>query len=317
MTDSASPATTTLAESGAPATPAETTPAPDSGTSDSGAAFSGLGQDFDDDLDVEVDLTTESDAGGEKPPADAKPAEAKPPEPAPAAKPEPAKPAEAKPAEAKPPAEGQKEQAAPAAASPPSGPRSLVEQLGQHRTDILDELAKTRFAWDAGEQKQFMADLETDAPKALVDWVPRLMSRMYYESAVMALNHINTFVPQLMHNFTTLTEKHKEAETEFFKQFPGLNKKDHWGDISQFAKVFGQQNPQIAQKDLLALVGAAVMAKHGIVPGAAPHVNGGGPAPRRPSAPPFVPAQAGGASVKVTTEKEDPYGGLGGHYDED
>jgi hypothetical protein len=316
MTDNPSPGTT-LAESGAPTTPETSTPSP--AESAAGTEFAGLGTPDFDDLDVEIELPSESEAGGEKPPAEAEAGKAKPPEPATAAKPEPAKPEPPKPpAEAKPPAEGPKEPAAPAAASPPSGPRGLVEQITQHKNDILSELATTRFAWDAGEKKQFEADLDADATKALTDWVPRLMSRMYYESAVMALQHINQFVPQLMQNFTTLQKQHDDAEKAFFDQFKGLNKKDHWNDIAQFAQMFGKQNPQISQADLIALVGAAVMAKHKINPMAQPNGSGNGAAPsRKPSAPPFVPAQAGGGSpVVVKTEPENEYAGLGGHYDE-
>ena len=188
-----------------------------------------------------------------------------------------------------------------APASPPSEPRTLVEQITQNRGAIMDELAQTRFAWDPGEQKQFTDALEQDASKALVEWAPKIMARMYYESATMALNHINQFTPVLVANYNKLLDQQKEAENTFFKQFPALNKQQHWNDILQFAGVFGKQ-PNITQADLLAMVGAAVMAKNKLSMGA-PAANGGAP-PRKPSTPPFVPAQAGGSSVRVVTEPE-------------
>ena len=292
-------------DTSAPATtPAESpSPAPSAG-----AEFSGLGTDFDD-VEVEIALP---EAGGAEPPKPAE-GEVKPPEPA-QAKPAPAPTPPPAPAPAAaPPVAGPKEQA-PAAPSLPSEPRTLVEQLGQHRTEILDELATTRFKWDAGEQKQFTDALEQDASQALVDWVPKLMLRMYYESATMALNHINQFVPVLMANYTKLMDQQKEAENTFFKQFPQLNKQQHWSDILQFASVFGKQQ-NISQANLLAMVGAAVMAKNKLV-GAPLGANGGAP-PRKPSTPPFVPAQAGGSPARVVTEPESPYAGLGGTYDDE
>ena len=172
----------------------------------------------------------------------------------------------------------------------------------------MQELARTRFAWEPGEQKQFTEELETDASKAIVDWVPKLMARMYYELATMTLNHINQFTPVLITNYTRLMDQQKAAETEFFKQFPAINKQQHWNDVLQFAGVFGKQ-PGITQADLLAMVGAAVMAKN--------KLNGVAPAPpRKPSTPAFVPASAGGSLARVVTEPESPYAGLGGHYDE-
>lgn len=299
-----------------PAPDVASTPTPDtvSPAPDSGVEFAGLGQDFDD-LDVEVSLSSESEAGGVKPPGAPKEEPSKSPEPAIAAKPEPAKVEPPKTPVVAPPTEGQKEPQ-PAAASPPSEPRTLVEQLNQHRDDILGELAKSRFAWDAGEQKAFTEALETDASKALVDWVPKLMARMYYESATMTLNHINQFVPALIGNYTKLMDQQKAAETEFFKQFPQLSRDKHWNDIVQFSAAFGKQ-PGITQQDLLAMVGAAAMAKHKLPMTAPATANGGQPPPRKPMTPAFVPAAAGGASpVRVTTESESPFEGLGGNYDE-
>jgi hypothetical protein len=111
----------------------------------------------------------------------------------------------------------------------------------------------------------------------------------------------------------------RAAEGEFFKQFPQLDRTKHWNDIVQFAGLFNKQNPAVTQADLLAMVGAAVLAKNKIAYGAP--VNGGQPGgpspPRKPSTPPFVPAQAGGSQARVVTEPESQYAGLGGHYDED
>lgn len=293
--------------------------APDSATTlpteSAGETFSGLGQDFDD--DIAIDLTA-PEAGGQAP------AEAKPPQPVtppPVVPPAPPKPVQAAeppkaPVVAPPPAPGPKEPQ-PAAASPPLEPRTLVDQLNQHRADITTELAKTRFAWDPGEQKAFTEALETDAAQALVDWAPKLAARIYYESATMTLNHISQFVPVLLNNYTNLMKQHEAAEKQFFTQFPQLNKAAHWNDIMQFAGLFNKQNPNVSQDDLLAMVGAAVMAKNRIAMAPA---NGGGPGvppSRRPSAPPYMPAQAGGSSVRVVTEPESPYAGLGGHYDEE
>lgn len=288
----------TAPSSPAPSTPAPTAPEPSStpAPESPGAEFAGLGTDFDDMVEVEVPAE-----GGEQPvpPAEPpKPVEEPTPAPPPAAE---AKKPEAPPAPAP---EGQKEPA-----SAPSEPRGLVEQLAQHRDAIVNELAQSRFALNKEDEKAFTDALDVDATKALVDYVPKFGARVYYEAVTAALNHINQFVPNMIANTMKAMEQHQAVEKQFFTQFPQVQKDKHWNDVVTFANLFKQQNPRMSQADLLAMVGAAVVAKNKLNGAAAQ------PSQRRPSTPPFVPATAG-AGVRVSREPDSPWAGLGEDHED-
>lgn len=205
-------------------------------------------------------------------------------------------------------------QASPATnASVASDPDGLLAQLGEHREGVLDALANSgRFALSQDEATA----LETDPAKAF----PRLAAKIFYEANNAMLSHISSFVPAMVSRHLQAVKLQTEAETAFYGQFPGLSKDKHAADVMSFAKVFKAQNPQISRADLFASIGAAVMAKHGILPGATPQPNGSGaPAPAsvqvQPSVtPPFVPA-AGGASVRMTPIEDSPFAGLAQDWD--
>lgn len=193
---------------------------------------------------------------------------------------------------------------APAAAEDNS-PQGLVNQLVQHRESVLDALAGDRFKLSEAEVKA----LDTDAVGA----IPRVMARVYYESMQSTLLHIQNLVPQMVMSVLRSQKANDEVENSFYSKFSALDRSKHASDVAQFAQLMRQSNPKITQDDLFAMVGAAVMAKHGLS-GAPAAANGG--APPRPAQPaPFVPAQPG-ASVKIVPEPESPFAGLGKVFDE-
>jgi len=262
--------------------------------------FSQLGEP-DDDF---VELASEAPAPAEVAPPPAEPAK---PAVEPPKAPEPAKLAQP---EVKPPVapvpEAPKEIAA-AAAPPPSEPQALAEQLTEHRAALIDAIASERFKLSPEE----MNALEIDAAGA----IPKLLSRVYYEAVTASLNHIQNFVPQMQANFRKAEQANAEAEKVFYGAFPTLDKAKHHADVMQFAQLFRTVNPNLSRNDFVAMVGAAVMAKHGIAPGAP--LNGKGPSviPQPAATPPFVPAQAG-ATVKMTPEEPSPWAGLGHDFEE-
>lgn len=296
------------------------------GVESPGAAFEGLGGGLDDDLDmIEVSAgqsqtPSATPAGGvaaSPSPATSSPgAQAAPPEPAPAATPPASTPAPAQAAPQTPPAaapQGEAPQAAPT--SIPSDPAGLLQEMEKNREGIIDALAtdSSRFGLSADE----VTLLETDPAKA----VPRLLARTYYTAMNATLAHINNLVPGMIARHMKMTELQTEREKKFYGQFPALDKAKHSSDVATFANLFRQQNPNLSEADFFAMLGAAVMAKHGLtmngVPAAAPQPGVKGPPPQPAvTAPPFSPAAPGGATVRVTPVEENPFEGLGRDFDE-
>lgn len=250
----------------------------------------------DDSVEVPVETVEEQPAA---PVVEVKPDATPPVVPPPVTPPQPAPAAVTPPQEAASPAPAKVE--APADASP----QGLVQQLEQHRGAVIDALAADRFKLTPEEATA----LDTDAIAA----IPRVMARVYYEAMQSTLLNIQNHVPRMVKELLRTEKVSSDAETAFYGQFKTIDRGKHHADVVAFANGFRQMNPQISQADLFAMVGAAIMAKHGL--GAAPAApvvsNGGGQ-----TQVPFVPAVPG-ATVRTTQEPVNPWEGLGKDFDDE
>lgn len=193
--------------------------------------------------------------------------------------------------------------------SGPLGALDLAKQLQENKAKMIDALASERFQLSKEEQDA----LEEDAVAA----IPKLLARAMIETSTVALNQIGTLVPQMIQQHMALSQATSAAEEKFYGMFDQLDKEKHGEDVQAFAQSFRASSPQIDQDSLFSMVGAAVMAKHGIKPEAKAS-NGDGEQPNTPPKPkskPFVPAQQG-AAVVLEKEPESPYAGLGQDFDE-
>lgn len=298
-TSGAASTPTSVAETpivGETSTPSESSP---------GSDFEGLGGDFDDTIDYVETPSSEKEVQKEAVPAPVAEVKEPPAEPAPVA------PAPTAPSQTPPQPQEAQPQATPAAqpeaADTPN--RSLQELLTEHRDTLIGQLVEQKFKLTPAQQEA----LENDA----VNEFPKLMANVYLEAMTATVNHLQNSVPLLIRHQMAAMDREKAAETDFFGKFGMLNREKHAQDIVAFANSFKAANPKISRDDLFAMVGAAVMAKHGIsavAPGGpAPMPNGNGAAIPQPA--PFVPARPG-ASVKVTPEVNE-FMGLGGDYDDE
>lgn len=290
------------------------------GDSSGAESFSGLGGDFDDFDTVVVEQVAPAapaPAAAQAAPVVTPPASAAAPQPgAPPAVPPvaaasaPAAP-QAAPAQTPPQEPQTAAPAAPAQASAPTDPGSLARELEQHRDGVIAALAADpRF----GLSQEEATLLETDPGKA----VPQLLARTYYQAMSAALSHMNNFVPQMITRHIEGQRIQNEREATFYDKFKGLNKAKHGQDVLTFARIFRAQNPNLPMEDLFGLVGAAVMAKHGIngVASAPLGTPAGGPPPQPAiTTPPFTPAAAG-TMVRTTPLEESPFAGLGQDWDD-
>lgn len=289
--DSATPPPVSSSPAESAATPSSPSP---SSSSPAAAApvedFGALGEpDFDGGFDDDTIALPEAEAA----PAEAPMVEAPPP-------------TQPQPAPVPPQPTPPQETAQPQSSTPAEEPVGLVQQLEQHRADVVNALAAQRFALT----KEEADSLELDAVQA----VPKLLAKVYYEAMQSTLLHINNFVPRMVMQVSEAMRIQQERENAFYGKHKALDRTKHAQDVNTFFSAFRQQNPQARPDDLLAMVAAAVMAKHGLQP-VAPQPNGGAGPPLQHAAPPYVPARAG-TSVRVVPQEESPFAGLGRDFDE-
>lgn len=180
----------------------------------------------------------------------------------------------------------------------------MLRALEANRDVLIDNLAADKvFALSADE----VTALETNPAAA----VPRLLAKTYYQAVNATLAHINNLVPNMISRHMSTAKAQKENEDAFYGKFPTLKPDVHGADVMNFAKIIKAQNPQMGKDDFFAMIGAAVMAKHGLI---------GQPAAAAPpsqpiAAPaPFAPARPG-ASIHTAPVEESPFSGLGQEWE--
>lgn len=117
--------------------------------------------------------------------------------------------------------------------------------------------------------------------------IPRIMAHGYLKSVQTTMTLVKDMVPKMLKTEIDKFRRETMRDGQFFKQFPSLDRVKHGKDIRAFASTIRQMNPQMSEADLLAKVGTAVMAMHGLVAAPTP--------PTPPASKPngFVPANAG------------------------
>lgn len=202
-------------------------------------------------------------------------------------------------------------QAQPEAKTPPASATqseldTFLSDITQNEAAFVDELAKTSFKLSP-EMVQALADGqgETMIPKIVAGgalWAVKSMS-----------NIVNKVVPQIIEReVARITQEQalrKDSEDKFFAKWPQLSRDKHFPDIQQISRALYAANPKMSFDDLVALTGAAVMAKHGIV------AQSGTPQPAKPNGGAFVPA-AGARVVAQTPLTENPFAGLAQDYED-
>lgn len=218
------------------------------------------------------------------------------------------------PAPAAPAAPAAQPPASAAAAPTAEAPQSTAEARPVTAEAILDAIAKDGPGFIEALAPQFAVSpelaLELEADYAAA--VPKLLANVYMKSTATAVDYIQRLVPAMIERHLTNARVHQEAEAEFFGQFPGLTKAKHGADIVSMAGAFQASNPKISKADMFQLVGAAVMAKHGVVGGQRPAA----PAAHVPT-PAFTPAGSGPTTVisQTPVDGSNLFEGLGREYD--
>jgi hypothetical protein len=143
----------------------------------------------------------------------------------------------------------------------PSQPPTLdstIDAFNQNLPAIADSLAN-EFVIDDVMAQELEADFRTA--------VPKLLSQVFTKAVHTNLQYMKQFIPQMIQQERALQSMYQEAEKKFFGKFTQLNAATHGKDIRAYGAAFVAQNPKLTQDELYNLVGSAVMAKHGILPG--------------------------------------------------
>jgi hypothetical protein len=176
---------------------------------------------------------------------------------------------------------------------------AILAAITKNSPAFIEALAPTFAVSD-----ELALELEADYAKA----VPKLLANVYMQSTATAVDYIQKLVPAMIERHLHQSNIARATEEEFFGKFKSLNRKAHGADIVTLGKAFTSANPKITREQLFDLVGAAVMVKHGIVPGAA--------APSTVQAPTgFVPASNSAPVVVSSTPVDNLFEGLGREYE--
>lgn len=187
---------------------------------------------------------------------------------------------------------------------PPADVDSLLTAFDEKGAELLQTLAP-QFQLT---QEQ-ITELETDAAAAM----PKLLANTYMKSMRAALGMVKNLVPQMVQQTIQRDNEARDMEGQFFKQWGQLNKEKHGSDIRSFAQAFAKASPGLSRENLFSMVGAAVMAKHGLQGGQTPPAPAAAMAP----APSFTPAVASAPVIHTQQVDQNPFAGMGMAYDED
>lgn len=193
----------------------------------------------------------------------------------------------------------------PQATSQPETLDSVISAFEQNLPAIADNLSQNFAIDDVMAQ-----ELETDFRTA----VPKLLSRVFAQAVQTNLMYMRQFIPQMIQQDRVMQAAYKDAEDAFFGKFKQLDRKTHGNDIRSYGAAFYAQNPKLSRDELFNLVGSAVMAKYGIVPGAPPQL----PTPPRGPAQAFVPVGQSAPAAPPSTQPQpgSEFWGLGHDFEQ-
>lgn len=192
----------------------------------------------------------------------------------------------------------------------PLSPQAMLNQMLQNRDALVTTLAEKRFGLSPADAEA----MEKDA----LGHIPKLLARTYFDAYTSAVNFVNQQVPSMIQSHLTEAKADSDAESAFYREFPGLDPTKHGSDVQQYAVAFRQMNPKASLEDAIKFTGAAVAARHGIGnPKQAPSTSGNGAraaSPRR--TPPFAPAGGTRTVVSTPVESANPFEGIGLQLDD-
>jgi hypothetical protein len=212
--------------------------------------------------------------------------------------------------------------AAPPASQRRPGVQGYLDEMVQNKDQIVQAVAEMRFKMSDEDVKA----IEEDFVKAL----PMLAGRVWFEAYTSAVNFMNQQIPSIMRGEMQKFGRSFEAENQFYKAWPGLDRGKHHEQVKHFGRVYRQAYPQASVEDFVRDVGTMVASQLGLANanrppaggGQGPAANGAGANGTRRVVDAFVPAGTGGgqqgrpAAGRSPAANANPFEGLGIEFEE-
>jgi hypothetical protein len=203
------------------------------------------------------------------------------------------------------------------------GVAGYLDEMVQNKEQIVQAVAEMRFKMSDEDVKA----VEEDFVKAL----PVFAGRVWFEAYTSAVNFMNQQIPSIMRGEMQKFGRSFEAENQFYKAWPGLDRGKHHDHVKHFGRVYRQAYPQASVEDFIRDVGTMVASQLGLANANRPPAGGGqGPAANgangagnaRRVVDAFVPAGTGGgqqgrpAAGRSPAANANPFEGLGMEFEE-
>jgi len=150
----------------------------------------------------------------------------------------------------------------------PADPAGLARALIQHENEAIQHMA-TQFVLSEAEVQA----LETD----IIGTLPSIMSKVFVRAQQTMFANMAKIVPAMLEQHGASTRANQEAESQFFGQWPKLNKAAHGESVKRLASAYRMANPSVTREQMMRDVGMLVMMQSGIAldaPGAAQPQSG-------------------------------------------
>lgn len=179
------------------------------------------------------------------------------------------------------------------AALPPAGPtpgqppapeptqtlEQAVEARTKWRNDTIEALAKGHYNLSEAQVEEIQGSPEIT--------IPKLMARVYLDATEAATMGVMSHLPQVITQTMARMQEAQQAEDDFYKAWPTLDKGKHGDAVMQLATAYRQLNPNASKDDFTKFVGSQAIVALGLT--VVPAVPAPVPVPAAPGAPPFRP----------------------------
>ena len=172
-----------------------------------------------------------------------------------------------------PPAQAQPQAAPPPApvAAPPPG--LSADEVRSRRLSDLERA----YAFNSDEAVELVS-----APEKIL---PKLAARLHMDIMEQAVRSIAAVMPQVVAQQMQSVEEGRNAQTEFFKRWPDLNKAEYQEQLGRIASLYRRANPTAPVDQMIQEVGAAASVALRVIPGQPAAANV--PPPTAPARPPL------------------------------
>ena len=136
----------------------------------------------------------------------------------------------------------------------------VVEETAEQKAARELEVSKARDAYVAQLEKTYQLSDE-DAKTALLEpekVLPRMAANLHARVLQEVVQQVQLAMPTMLQQFTSQSSVEAKAASDFYGQWPGLNKPEYKDAIMTAGKMYRQLNPKADAKTAIAAIGKLV-----------------------------------------------------------